>query len=112
MHALYLHSIDFVTDLPATPRGWDAILILTCHFTKMVRIALCKSDYRPLYVARALFAWVFRMYGYPSVLGAERDSAFPEGTAPVRDQHPWGSRTGVTPRPVLLKPRPVAYDPT
>ncbi|GAB4816721.1 hypothetical protein N2152v2_003767 [Parachlorella kessleri] len=37
---------------------------------------LFKSDYRPLDVAKALLAWVFRLYGYPKVLVSDRDSAF------------------------------------
>lgn len=69
-------GIDFIVSLPPTPRGFDAICTVTCHFTKMSHFVPFYSNYKPLDVAHVLLAWVFRLYGYPRTLVSDRDPAF------------------------------------
>ena len=65
-------TMDFIVQLPLTPRGFDAITVLSkqAHFVPS-RTKDTASD-----VARIFFDNVFRLHGMPTTFVSDRDSKF------------------------------------
>lgn len=69
-------GLDFITGLPLTKRGNNAILSCVCPLTKMTRIAAVNMEITGEGVAHIVFDLVWRLFGYPKVLISDRDPRF------------------------------------
>ncbi|KAK3258010.1 hypothetical protein CYMTET_32924 [Cymbomonas tetramitiformis] len=70
-------SIDFVTGLPRTERGYDAFATFTDKLSKMVHVVpMLYSDSSAEQVARMYFDHVWRLHGAPMKIVCDRDSRF------------------------------------
>ncbi|KAK3272047.1 hypothetical protein CYMTET_19636 [Cymbomonas tetramitiformis] len=70
-------SVDFVTGLPITERGFDAFVTFTCKLSKMVHIVPMNfGDSSAHTVARIYFDTVWKLHGAPMKLVCDRDSRF------------------------------------
>eukprot|EP00854_Cymbomonas_tetramitiformis_P034183 gene34183-biopygen18681 len=70
-------SIDFVTGLPRTERGYDAFATFTDKLSKMVHVVpMLYSDSSAAQVARMYFDHVWRLHGAPMKIVCDRDSRF------------------------------------
>ena len=68
--------MDFITDLPLTIRGHTGIVVFMDRLTKMVRLALLRSDFLASDVADLLISQIFRHHGLPMDLVTDRDPRF------------------------------------
>lgn len=66
-------SMDFITRLPTTRSGWDAILVVVDRLTKMTHFIPCKTACSGEVVAQLLWDHVIRYHGLPSQIVADRD---------------------------------------
>ena len=69
-------SMDFITRLPETMRGHDAILVFCDRLTKMVHFAATTTDVGAEETARLFTEHVFRLHGQPKYLVSDRDARF------------------------------------
>lgn len=69
-------SLDLVTDLPRTKRGFDTIVVFVDRLTKMIHIAPTKKTVDGPGVAKLFFDHVFRYHGMPRSLVSDRDPRF------------------------------------
>jgi hypothetical protein len=69
-------GIDFITDLPKTPEGYDTILVMCDHFSKMVHFAPTTSHCTSMHCAKMLLDHVVRYHGVPDVIVSDRDIRF------------------------------------
>ena len=69
-------SLDFVTALPRTKAGNDAVLVFVDKFTKMVHIAACKKKCSTEQTAALLTDTIIKLHGVPKVLVSDRDTRF------------------------------------
>ena len=68
--------MDFVTHLPVTKRGYDAIFTIVDRFSKYVTFVPMKSTDDAKHVAELLFNnWVC-LFGMPAKIISDRDSKF------------------------------------
>ena len=69
-------ALDFMTGIPKTKSGYDAILVFTCLLSKRITcVPGHKTDTAPD-VARLFFQYVFRNFGLPLQIVSDRDSRF------------------------------------
>ena len=69
-------SMDFITCLPETKRGNDAILVFVDRLTKMVHFAPTTTSIGAEEAARLFFEHVFRLHGLPKRVLSDRDARF------------------------------------
>jgi Integrase zinc binding domain/Integrase core domain len=69
-------SADFVTGLPVTDLGADAILVFVDRFTKMVHLVATRKDLTASGCAQLLFNAVIRLHGIPDDIVSDRDKLF------------------------------------
>ncbi|KAK3250676.1 hypothetical protein CYMTET_39951 [Cymbomonas tetramitiformis] len=70
-------SIDFVTGLPRTERGYDAFATFTDKLSKMVHVVpMLYADSSAAQIARMYFDQVWRLHGAPMKIVCDRDSRF------------------------------------
>lgn len=69
-------SVDFVTALPVTPDGFDAVMVVVDYLTKMVRLVPMHKTDDAEHVARMFVDRIFSMHGVPRKLISDRDSKF------------------------------------
>jgi transposase InsO family protein len=69
-------SIDLITQLPKTPNGHDAILVIVDRLSKMTHFAPTTSDVNALQLARMLKEHVIRLHGTPQDLVSDRGTQF------------------------------------
>lgn len=69
-------SMDFITGLPRTARGYDSILTVVDTFSKMVHFIPCRSDVTAKQVARLFVDNIFRYHGLPEGIISDRDPKF------------------------------------
>ncbi|KAK3254219.1 hypothetical protein CYMTET_36564, partial [Cymbomonas tetramitiformis] len=70
-------SIDFVTGLPRTERGYDAFATFTDKLSKMVHVVpMLYADSSAAQVARMYFDQIWRLHGAPMKIVCHRDSRF------------------------------------
>ena len=69
-------SMDFITQLPVTRQGNDAIVVFVDRLTKMVHFAATKTSVSAEEVAQMFRHEVFRLHGLPSELVSDRDPRF------------------------------------
>ena len=70
-------SMDFITHLPQTRRGHDAILVFVDRLTKMVHFAPNTTDVDAEETARLFFEHVLCLHGMPSVFSQTETVALP-----------------------------------
>jgi hypothetical protein len=69
-------SMDFVTALPCSKKGHDAVLVVVDRFTKMVKFIPTMKTVTAEGAARLFFDNVFRMMGMPKEIISDRDPRF------------------------------------
>lgn len=69
-------SMDFISQLPKTPRGSDSITVFVDRLTKMVHLVAGKTTDDASTVARQFLNSVFRQHGLPSEIISDRGSVF------------------------------------
>ena len=69
-------SLDFVTGLPTSPEGNDAVLVVVCKLTKRVRYLPCKKTITAEETALLYYREIFKHHGFPLRLVSDRDSKF------------------------------------
>ena len=71
-----LIGVDFITRLPTTARGYDAICVISCHFTKLAHFIPCHTS-----ISSKEFAVLFRTHfwkhhGLPMRIVSDRGPQF------------------------------------
>ena len=69
-------ALDFMTDLPLTPEGFDTIACFTCIRSKMAHAVACKKTIDAKGAARLYIDNVFKLHGLPTELVSDRDPRF------------------------------------
>jgi hypothetical protein len=69
-------TMDLITQLPKTPRGFDAIVTFTDRLSKMVHFALATTTVDAPELAQIFFDTVFRHHGLPNKIVSDRDPRF------------------------------------
>ena len=69
-------TMDLVTCLPETPEGYDAAVVFTDRFTKMVRFAPTTAIVTAPQLARIFVEQVFKNFGLPRQIVSDRDPRF------------------------------------
>ena len=69
-------SMDFITALPLTARGHDAILTVVDVYSKMTHLIPCNVKLNAQGTAELLWANVFKLHGLPETLISDRDTRF------------------------------------
>ena len=69
-------TIDFITKLPKTKRGYDAVLVAVDKLSKMVHYVPTTTDVDAREVAKLFIREVVRLHGVPASIVSDRDSRF------------------------------------
>jgi hypothetical protein len=69
-------TMDFITDLPPTARGYDSVLTIVDRCTKLVRFVPLVKNASAKDVALAFRRSWYRQFGLPRVIVSDRDSKF------------------------------------
>jgi hypothetical protein len=69
-------SMDFITQLPRTPRGHSQIVVFVDRCTKMVHLAALPEEATAEDVALCFRREVFRLHGLPKSIVSDRDRKF------------------------------------
>ena len=69
-------GIDFITNLPVTPRGYDAIAVIVCHFTKLVHYIPCWTKLDAPGFATLFRKHFFKLHGLPQHIVSDRGGQF------------------------------------
>ena len=69
-------SMDFITQLPRTKTGYDAIFVVVDRLSKMAHFVPTHTTADAATVARLFLDNVFRLHGLPSAIVSDRDSRF------------------------------------
>ena len=69
-------SMDFITQLPKTKAGHDAIVVFVDSFSKMAHFAPTTTTVTAPQVARLFFDYIFRLHGLPQKIVSDRDAKF------------------------------------
>ena len=69
-------SFDFITCLPPTNEGHNALLVVVDRLTKMCRLIPCDFHCTAQDVAQLLLTHVFSIFGVPETLISDRDPRF------------------------------------
>jgi transposase InsO family protein len=69
-------SMDFITQLPKTKNGHDAIVVFVDTFSKMVHFVPTKTTATAPDTARLFFDHVFKLHGLPKSIVSDRDAKF------------------------------------
>ena len=69
-------TMDFITGLPCTPKGHDAVMVMCDRLTKMVYFAPCTKECDAKDAALLFRKYVFVNHGMPEVIISDRDTRF------------------------------------
>jgi hypothetical protein len=69
-------AMDFVTGLPISTNGADAILVVVDRFSKRGRFLPCRKDFSARQVADIFFSGVVCLFGLPKSIVSDRDPKF------------------------------------
>ena len=69
-------GMDLITDLPVTPSGYNAIVVVVDRLSKMVHLMPTKTTVTAPALAKLFFDQVLRLHGVPEDLVSDRDSKF------------------------------------
>ena len=69
-------SMDFITQLPRTKSGFDAIVVFVDTFSKMVHFAPTTTTASAPDTAHIFFNTIFKLHGLPTTIVSDRDAKF------------------------------------
>lgn len=69
-------SMDFIVSLPRTTKGYDAILVVVCKFSRMVHFIPTTTNVDAAHVATLIVDHVIRLHGVPEAIISDRDPRF------------------------------------
>jgi hypothetical protein len=69
-------SMDFITGLPTTQKGYDSIWVIVDRLTKTAHFLPVKIDYQPPQYAEKYIAKIVRLHGIPKTIVSDRGSHF------------------------------------
>ena len=69
-------SMDFITQLPATVNGYDAIVVFVCRLTKMAHFVPTYTTLTAVELAYLYIAHIVKLHGLPKEIISDRDSKF------------------------------------
>ena len=69
-------TMDFVTGLPTTPKGHDAIWVIVDRLTKSAHFLSSKVTYGAHKLADIYIAEIMRLHGVPNSIVSDRDGRF------------------------------------
>lgn len=69
-------SLDFITQLPRTQAGYDAILVVVDRLSKMAHFIPTTTDISAKSTAKLFFDNIFRLHGLPTSIISDRDPKF------------------------------------
>ncbi|KAL5565844.1 hypothetical protein UlMin_029008 [Ulmus minor] len=69
-------TMDFVTDLPKTPSGYDAIWVVVDRLTKSAHFIPIKVTYKLDKLNKLYVDWIVRLHGVPITIVSDRDPRF------------------------------------
>ena len=69
-------STDFITQLPLTKNGYDAIMVIVDRFSKRAHFAPCHTNDSAVDVAHIFLREVYRQHGLPKEVISDRDPKF------------------------------------
>ncbi|KAI3787689.1 hypothetical protein L2E82_00022 [Cichorium intybus] len=69
-------SMDFITKLPRTPRGFDSIWVIVDRLTKSAQFIPIREDYQASKLAEIYLKEVMKRHGVPISIVSDRDSRF------------------------------------
>ena len=69
-------SIDFVTSLPRSMKGHDAVWVVVDRLTKTARFIPAKTTWKAKQLADAYVRDVLRFHGVPKAIVSDRDTKF------------------------------------
>jgi hypothetical protein len=75
-HRLEQVTLDFVMELPLTPSGHDAILVIVDRLSKIVHFCPTTSDVDAVGSAKLFVNHWYRHYGLPRRIVSDRDGRF------------------------------------
>ena len=61
-------SMDFISGLPTSVKGYDSIWVVVDRLTKVARFIPVRTDYRPHQYAELYFEHIVRQYGVPRTI--------------------------------------------
>lgn len=76
-------SLDFITGLPRTTRGYDMICVFVDRLTKMMHAVPCKTSITAEKTADLFFETVVRLHGMPETVVSDRDPKFTGAFTPA-----------------------------
>ena len=68
--------MDFITQLPKTKAGYDAIVVFIDTFTKMIHLVPTKTTATAPDMAQIFFDHVFKLHGLPKSIVSDQDAKF------------------------------------
>ena len=69
-------AMDFITSLPRTSRGHDAIWVIIDHLTKLAHFLPIKKTFPLNWLAKLYFEEIVRLHGIPASIVSNRDLRF------------------------------------
>ena len=69
-------SMDLITSLPVTPRGYDAIFVVVVKLSKMTYFVPTNTTVTAAKLADLFLSEIYRLHDLPSVIISDRDSRF------------------------------------
>ena len=69
-------TMDFITDLPKCPSGYDTIWIIVDRLTKSAHFIPIKESFKMERLTRIYIQEVVRLHGVPASIISDRDSRF------------------------------------
>ncbi|GMG20105.1 unnamed protein product [Ambrosiozyma monospora] len=69
-------TMDFVTGIPRTDQGFDAIMIVVDRLSKRAHFLPCTKDFSSADTARLYLDQIFRLHGIPKHITSDKDIKF------------------------------------
>jgi len=69
-------SMDFISGLPTSVKGYDSIGVIVDRLTKVARFILVRTNYRPHQYVELYFEHIVRQYGVPRTIISDRGPQF------------------------------------
>jgi len=69
-------SMDFISGLPTSVKGYDSIWVIVDRLTKVSRFIPVRTDYRPHQYAELYFEHIVRQYGVPRTIISDHGPQF------------------------------------
>jgi hypothetical protein len=69
-------SMDFITQLPKSKNGYDAILVIVDKLSKYVTFIPTHTNVNAIDTAKLFFNYIVRYHGIPKIIVSDRDSKF------------------------------------